>query len=185
MRKAEILVVDDHADFRAVFSHFLESRGYAVATSCNGAEALERLESEPDVRLIVLDLAMPVLDGWGFLARREGNSRLRRIPVIVLSAEPDAGPILFSWCVRLHKPVNTDELLATVHRWCGPARRKSSGAVLTAAGAAKQQDSAAQARTSGVMILRRGGEAAGDYATAALAEDPNPGSDRAVAPSER
>lgn len=183
MRNAEILVVDDHAEFRAVFAQFLEGRGYAVATSGNGAEALERLESEPDVRLIVLDLAMPVLDGWGFLARREAAPRLRRIPVIVLSAEPDTGPLLFSWCVRLHKPVDPEELLTNVQRWCGPARRKSSGAVLTAAGAAKQQ--AEQGRTSGVMILRREGEAVREFATARLPEEAPPSSERAAAPSDR
>ena len=81
-RGARVLVVDDEPQIRATVSEVLTLEGYEVEQASNGAEALERLDARPDV--VVLDLWMPVLDGWGF--RREQLRTHREIPVIVLSA---------------------------------------------------------------------------------------------------
>jgi CheY-like chemotaxis protein len=75
-----VLVVDDEADIRATVSAMLEIEGYAVAEAANGADALHAVEQrEPDV--ILLDMRMPVLDGWGFAS----EMRRARAP------DPDRG----------------------------------------------------------------------------------------------
>lgn len=80
-----VLVVDDDADIRSVVSELLTDEGYQVKTAVNGREALATLASwRPDV--ILLDLMMPIMDGWTFLTSRQSNCTLRRIPVIVMSA---------------------------------------------------------------------------------------------------
>lgn len=127
MAEPEILIIDDHDEFRSVFAGYLSSRGYGVATGANGAEALRLLEKLSSVRLIVLDLLMPVMNGFDFLIHRETDKRIRNIPVVVLSALPEEEALPYSWYVRLQKPVDTNTLLATIKRWCGPPRNRSVG----------------------------------------------------------
>jgi CheY-like chemotaxis protein len=80
-----VLVVDDDADIRSVVSELLTDEGYRVKTAVNGKDALATLASwRPDV--ILLDLMMPIMDGWTFLTNRQSNCSLSRIPVIVMSA---------------------------------------------------------------------------------------------------
>lgn len=80
-----VLVVDDDLDIRAVVSELLADEGYQVKTAGNGRDALATLSSwQPDV--ILLDLMMPIMDGWTFLTTRQSSRELRRIPVIVMSA---------------------------------------------------------------------------------------------------
>src|SRR5690242_18755208 len=75
-----ILVVDDDPEIVAMLREFLESEGHAVQTAANGAEALERLSAmRPSV--ILLDMRMPVLDGWGFAKRLQ--ERQERYPIVV------------------------------------------------------------------------------------------------------
>ena len=80
-----VLVVDDDSDIRSVVSELLTDEGYQVRTAVNGREALATLSSwRPDV--ILLDLMMPIMDGWTFLANQQSIQELRQIPVIVMSA---------------------------------------------------------------------------------------------------
>jgi len=84
--RRRVLVVDDEVDIRELIVLLLAGAGYAVEVASNGVEALEKVQKErPD--LIVLDIMMPVLDGWGVL------ERLRGIPappaVVILTAAPD------------------------------------------------------------------------------------------------
>ena len=112
-----ILVVDDDASVREGVRALLESAGYAVATASDGAEAIEKLRTEA-VRLVLLDLAMPGVDGWQFLARRESEAGFPRVPVVLLSG------LLF---IRdapgvadfIRKPIDSDKLLDCIHRLCG------------------------------------------------------------------
>src|SRR5688500_16800223 len=87
MPELRILVVDDESDIRATVSAMLEAEGYHVIQATNGAEALEVMEAgAPD--LVLLDMRMPVLDGWGFASemRRRGHS----VPIVVMTAARDA-----------------------------------------------------------------------------------------------
>ena len=86
-----VLVVDDDRDIRSVVSELLVDEGYQVKTAVNGREALATLSSwQPDV--ILLDLMMPIMNGWDFLTRQQSSCQLRRIPVIVMSASHTITP---------------------------------------------------------------------------------------------
>jgi CheY-like chemotaxis protein len=113
MPDVHVLVVDDEPDIRATVSAMLEIEGYAVTEAANGADALHRVEEQaPDV--ILLDMRMPVLDGWGFAAelRRRGH----RMPIVVMTAARDAahwaGEIAASAFVA--KPFGFDDLITAV-----------------------------------------------------------------------
>lgn len=80
-----VLVVDDEMLNRVVLSTNLQEQGYAVAMAENGREALEMLESRP-FDAVLLDLIMPELDGFQVLEKLKGDTKLREIPVIVVSA---------------------------------------------------------------------------------------------------
>src|SRR5215207_307762 len=85
-----VLVVDDYDDARSSVRDALEDQGYGVVEAAHGQEALHFLVSNapPSVALIVLDLQMPVMDGWQFLNLLSSYIGLRRIPVLILSAHP-------------------------------------------------------------------------------------------------
>src|SRR4051812_16908814 len=82
----EVLVVDDDPDICMILQDVLESEGCAVLVAHNGREALGVLRDRlPDV--IVLDLMMPVMDGWEFAAQLQQEPLWRDIPVVVVSAD--------------------------------------------------------------------------------------------------
>jgi len=79
-----ILLVDDYADNRAMYARYLMYAGYRVDEATNGQEALDKAEQfHPD--LIVMDLSLPVMDGWEATRRLKANSQTRRIPVLALT----------------------------------------------------------------------------------------------------
>jgi CheY-like chemotaxis protein len=114
-----ILVVDDDADIRCTIVDVLGEAGYAVQSAANGREALELLKSRsPAPALILLDLMMPELDGWGFMAALRRIRELPPIPVVLFSAHADAGSAASMLDVAgfVKKPIRLDELLAAVER---------------------------------------------------------------------
>ena len=82
----KILLVDDDVGIQETLQLFLENEGYTVALASNGKMALELLRSEPLPELILLDLMMPVMNGWEFLEIRSHDERLLRVPVILMTA---------------------------------------------------------------------------------------------------
>jgi CheY-like chemotaxis protein len=85
-----ILVVDDFADNREMYTQFLEFSGFRVAEAQNGHEALEKAFAlSPD--LIVMDLSLPGLDGWEATRQLKANDRTRGIPIIALTGHALAG----------------------------------------------------------------------------------------------
>jgi CheY-like chemotaxis protein len=82
----DILVVDDDEGVRGLIVDVLSAEGFAVREAENGQHALELLRSGPLPSLIVLDLKMPVLDGYGLLRIRAAEGDLRSVPVVVLTA---------------------------------------------------------------------------------------------------
>lgn len=90
MAKARrVLVVDDDYDILEVYRLVLEHEGYDVVTAHNGQEALDRLHRSNGAHtsLILLDLMMPIMDGWEFRARQLSEPALRGIPVVVFSGD--------------------------------------------------------------------------------------------------
>jgi len=84
-----VLIVDDNRDARASLAILLEFFSFSVATVGDGQEALAYLRDHPPPCLIVLDLRMPEMDGWQFLAARRSNPELSFIPVLVYTGEPE------------------------------------------------------------------------------------------------
>jgi len=120
MPELRVLVVDDEPDIRATVSAMLEAEGYDVIEATNGAEALEAMEAAaPD--LVLLDMRMPVLDGWGFASelRRRGHS----VPIVVMTAARDAA----HWASEIAastfiaKPFGFDDLITAVEEARPPA----------------------------------------------------------------
>lgn len=118
---ASILIVDDHADLRESLTEILEDEGYVVASAANGLEGLEYLRAHAPPRLILLDLKMPVMDGWEFRRRQQADPALAAIPVAVVSGADTTEQRRSSLeaAFYLVKPVNLVSLLDVVARYCG------------------------------------------------------------------
>ena len=112
-----VLVVDDEDDIRTVARLFLEMRGHDATEAVSGEEALAALECQsPDV--VLLDLRMPGIGGWGVLDVLQERDRLRDLPVIVVSAHADAASaeraIEIGCRAYLAKPFTSAELTAAL-----------------------------------------------------------------------
>jgi CheY-like chemotaxis protein len=84
-----ILVIDDDDDIREAVQEVLQAEGYATQGATNGQHAQQLLEDAVDApELILLDLMMPVMDGWDFLFWLDDNAKLRETPVAIMSAHP-------------------------------------------------------------------------------------------------
>ena len=120
-RMPQILVVEDDDAIRGLVSEVLRDDGYDVREASNGIEALDRLrEQRPD--LIVLDLMMPVMDGWAFVEECRRKPCCDDVPIVVTSAShdlPRTAERLSTFGVRtcLAKPFDVDGLLALVERY--------------------------------------------------------------------
>jgi len=118
-----ILVVEDDPATRAGLVSLLEAEGFAVRSAGNGQEALDVLEGAAvPPRLILLDLMMPVMDGWQFLAeRRRRPDRFSNSTVVLLSglAYIEGATDVADF---IRKPIDPSVLRSCVHRFCGPAR---------------------------------------------------------------
>jgi CheY-like chemotaxis protein len=88
--RPRVLFVDDYPDARDMYSEYLEFSGYEVVQAANGIEALERaVETGPDI--IVMDLSLPVMDGWEATRRLKADTRTAAIPVVALTGHALAG----------------------------------------------------------------------------------------------
>jgi len=116
-----VLVVDDDADIRDSIGDILELRGYRVARASNGREALDHLRAGPRPCVILLDLMMPVLNGWEFRAVQTKDEQLRSVPVVVISGDGSTDQKAASIGVDeyLRKPLELSAILDVVRRHCG------------------------------------------------------------------
>ena len=129
--KRRILVVEDEAAIRESLGELLQDEGYEVWFAENGAQALTRLRSGhglPD--LIVLDLRMPVMDGWEFRAIQKDDAVLGFIPVIAVSADRSAPAVTISAQAYLQKPLDVSSLLRTIERILFESERRQMSARL-------------------------------------------------------
>ena len=113
-----VLIVEDDTDTRDMLGKFLELEGYRVETAVNGQQALERLNDGVDPAVILLDLMMPVMDGWQFRRHQTADARLAKIPTIVVSAAGRDRMAQVSADAYLAKPIDMDELLTRVSEFC-------------------------------------------------------------------
>jgi len=114
-----ILVVDDDDSIRETLTEILSDQGYDAVGIENGREALTYLDGKAVPCLILLDLMMPVMDGWQFLRERQKSERLQRIPVVVVTAaaSPDRAALALATAV-LPKPVPFEELFRLIADYC-------------------------------------------------------------------
>ena len=113
-----ILIVEDDEGIRNALRLALELEGYQVFTASNGKEGLELLPKMPVPCLILLDLMMPVMNGWEFaLALEEKDMILATIPVVVVTAFADQAKTIKAKGV-IKKPVDLEVLFQMVKRWC-------------------------------------------------------------------
>jgi two-component system response regulator MprA len=118
---AKILVIEDDPDLASALCDLLNISGYRASHAIDGVAALEMLRSGELPDLILLDLMLPRLDGWGFREAQLADQRLRGIPVVVLSAVGEiVRPIKAAHLLR--KPVSPDVLLTSIERFRRRAR---------------------------------------------------------------
>lgn len=117
MHTKSVLIIDDEEGIRETLQMALELEGYEVQAAANGKEGLEALERIRRPCLILVDLMMPVMNGWEFAAAIHQNAQLSTIPVVVVTAFTDRAHDVPANAV-LRKPINLDALLAIVHQYC-------------------------------------------------------------------
>lgn len=111
-----ILVVEDDTSIRELLVELLESEGYSVSSAVNGLEGLKHLQNNLNPDLILIDLMMPVMDGYTFRTEQLKNDTWSLIPTVVMSAEANAKEKMKSFNITafLSKPVELDTILKTV-----------------------------------------------------------------------
>lgn len=126
-----VLLVEDHSDIRRVLRVSLESEGYSVIEASNGPQGIDEVEaSHPD--LVILDLMLPVKDGWWFLREVQRFSSPRPV-VMVLSARAGQGERLVAQnlgaAAFMVKPFEPDEVVMKVQSLIGSTQSEHRGAV--------------------------------------------------------
>jgi len=132
--RPRVLLVDDYPDAREMYSEYLQYSGFDVVEASNGMEALTRAhESEPDI--ILMDLSLPVMDGWEATRRLKADNRTADIPVVALTGHALAGisdgARLAGCDAFITKPCLPEDLVKEIRRVLGHAptgkKRRRSG----------------------------------------------------------
>jgi CheY-like chemotaxis protein len=116
-----VLLVDDDARNVFALSSVLERRGMQVLTATTGTEAIELVEANPELAIVLMDIMMPGMDGYQAIEAIRANGARRRLPIIALTAKAMKGDR--EKCLEagasdyLAKPVNTEQLLSTLRSW--------------------------------------------------------------------
>ncbi len=122
MPPAEVMVVDDDVDIRETLTEILQELGYPVIAAENGAVALDLLRAGARPAVILLDLAMPRMNGRLFCLAHQADPALSTIPIVILSASRGTRgeAEIPGATAQLSKPVELARLTETVARYCGP-----------------------------------------------------------------
>ena len=116
-----ILVVDDDARNIFALSSVLERRGMNVLTATTGNEAIARVQSTPEVAIVLMDIMMPEMDGFQTMRLIRASPAFSRLPIVALTAKAMKGDR--EKCIEagasdyLAKPVDTDQLLSVLRMW--------------------------------------------------------------------
>lgn len=113
-----VLIVEDDADLREMIAHLLTLEGLEAASVANGREALDYLRRSDTPNVILLDLMMPVMDGWEFRREQRADPALAQVPVVVLSALDGSRASDVRADAVLKKPLDFDKLLQLVRSYC-------------------------------------------------------------------
>jgi CheY-like chemotaxis protein len=113
-----VLVVDDDQDIRDALCELLHDEGYCAVSAANGAEALTYLRSRELPCVILLELMMPVMDGWEFRRQQQGDPKLSAIPVVAITAAGDYRASTIAVDRILPKPLQLDSILETLETYC-------------------------------------------------------------------
>jgi DNA-binding response OmpR family regulator len=116
--RPRILIIDDNADARAMMMQLLAFEGFLPEGAPNGRVALDQMRTGPLPQVIVLDLMMPIMDGWTFCAHQRRDPELAQIPVVVLSAEPRETLGGLRVAAVFEKPCNHDQLVCALRALC-------------------------------------------------------------------
>lgn len=113
-----VLLVDDYFDARQMYTAYLEYSGFAVVQAANGVEALrEAVESKPDI--ILMDLSLPVMDGWEATRQLKADPRTAQIPVVALTGQSlntSDGAKMIGCEAFLTKPCLPEDLVQEIRR---------------------------------------------------------------------
>ncbi|MEO8430437.1 MAG: response regulator [Acidobacteriota bacterium] len=117
--RRKLLLVEDDRDLRDALCQLLSDTGYDVVCAENGREALEYLAKSPAPCLVLLDLMMPVMNGWEFRAEQRKNEKISGIPVVVVTADgrADLKALALGVDDYLRKPIEIERLLDIVSRY--------------------------------------------------------------------
>jgi signal transduction histidine kinase len=122
--KGSVLVVENERYLRDSLGQLLDEHGYEVSFADDGRDALQRLRSDTSPNLIILDLKMPVMDGWEFRTIQKDHPKLGLIPVLVISADGSPQAVAISADGYLRKPFDSEEAIAAVERVLSESERR-------------------------------------------------------------
>jgi CheY-like chemotaxis protein len=111
-----IVLIEDDEGIRETMAALLEDEGFHVVQAANGEEGLARIRENPDRCLVLLDLWMPVMNGWQMLAALRADPAMQRVPVVVISAAGDLPPPEGATAF-LRKPIRLETLLDSVEQF--------------------------------------------------------------------
>jgi CheY-like chemotaxis protein len=118
--RERVLLIEDESEIRLVLGDLLEEAGFEVSLARNGEEALRQLRGGEAPSVIVLDLMMPVMDGWAFRAEQLKDPSLAAIPVVIISGAREAEETARQLAAAdlLVKPFKVEALIAAVRAHC-------------------------------------------------------------------
>jgi signal transduction histidine kinase len=123
LRGTRLLLVEDDDSIRTTLSDLLVDEGLQVSTATNGREAMQALRAAAPPDVIILDLMMPVMDGWEFRVEQQADAILAGIPLIAMSADISAKARAIAADVYLRKPIDFIQLLDVIRDVIAKARR--------------------------------------------------------------
>jgi CheY-like chemotaxis protein len=117
-----VLVVDDEPIMRTLFRRSLQSAGFEVVVAEDGPDGLQKLRCDPEIRLVLLDLNMPEMDGREFREEQRADPQLKDVPTVIVTGEPLARLVQSELHAAeyLLKPVGRDHLISVVSDYCEP-----------------------------------------------------------------
>jgi CheY-like chemotaxis protein len=114
--RSTVLVVEDEEESRETLRELLELEGYRVLTAVNGQEALDALSASGDeICIVLLDLFMPVLDGWQVVETLRADGRLDSTKIVIITSAAYRAP---SGLPVFEKPLDLDKVMSAVQQLC-------------------------------------------------------------------